>query len=85
MDTYLDLSICYFVNLSFFDLRLSPKKTRFVSIISATNVSHSITVVELQKKWDKSEHPKWSHKPVEILAKNTKEMAINRRFFLFWP
>ena len=60
------------------------KKTKVVIIISATILSHSIPVGELPKKiWDKSEHPKGSHKPVEILAQNTKEMAIkSEKFFV---
>ena len=52
-------------------------------IILATLLSHSIPVGELPKKiWDKSEHPKGSHKPIEILAQNTKQMAIKSEKFL---
>ena len=60
------------------------KKTKVVIIISATILSHSIPVGELPKKiWDKSEHPKGSHKPVEILSQNTKEMARKNGIFFF--
>ena len=63
-----------------------PIKTKVVSIISATSLSHSISVGELPKIFlDKSEHPKGSHKPVEILAQNAKEMARKSEIFLFWP
>ena len=39
--------------------------------------------MSFQKKiWDKSENPKGSPKPVEILAQNKKEMAIKSGLFL---
>ena len=63
-----------------------PKITKVVPIISATSLSHSISVGELPNFFlDKSEHPKGSHKPFEILAQNTKEMARKSENFLFWP
>ena len=74
---HIDKKLCHFftVNQSSL-LRVSQKKTKVVLIISAPILSQYITKGELPKKvWDKSEYPKESHKPVEILGQNTKEMA----------
>ena len=55
-----------------------PKNTKVVWMISATVLSKFVATGELPKKiWDKSEHPKGSHKLVEIFGQNRREIGPN--------